>query len=463
MNYFSQFGDWVLLFVEQLSNWKPDPQHRDQLQYLTATLSVLTGLFAVNRARITALRFLGRGKTLSADEQVLADHIAENSRSQIDQAIAELKQSLANKQAGTKMSGALPSTAANPNVGLALDLDTAIATLLAAGRADTLIDKSGAAAEAALDALINERTKARQLIANDEAALWRQKGAVAFLQDTKRGVAAYTRATELAPNNAVGWNRLGDLLLLDRIENLGDNTHAIRAYSRATELDPGNADGWNRLGHLLSRVGKQPDAERAFGQALTIYEANGNQEMIAITSGNLGLVARTQGKLDVAEAMYRKALMLNEKLGRQHALANQNGKLGEILRKRGDLEGAALMHFRSLELNEALDNNVGMAAAYGSLGDILQEQGNLDRAEVMQRKCLALNELVGSIEGVSAANSRLGFILDDMGKNDEAEAMFSKVRAAQRHKEETAINIGHLAVLFQPQEELEMICAGSRS
>jgi len=45
---------------------------------------------------------------------------------------------------------------------------------------------------------------------------------------------------------------------------LHDTDKAIAAYRRATELDPENADGWNQLGQFLYRTGVLDSAEAAY-------------------------------------------------------------------------------------------------------------------------------------------------------------------------------------------------------
>lgn len=93
-----------------------------------------------------------------------------------------------------------------------------------------------------------------------------------------------------------------------------DNTEeALRWYRRAVELDPGNADGWNRLGHLYHRTGQLDQAEAALRKVVTLGEANGGIEAIAVGTGNLGLIYRTR-ELDRAEAMHKNSLALRDDL-----------------------------------------------------------------------------------------------------------------------------------------------------
>ena len=203
------------------------------------------------------------------------------------------------------------------------DLNSAVDTLLSAGKAKFLHDKTGEAAEAALDGLIYEREAARGRIAKDEAALYRQKGALAFLHDTETALAAYTKAAD---------------------------------------LDPDNADGWNGLGHLLKRVGELDRAVDAYNRVLALGNKSANRATIAAATGNLGNIYKTKGDLEKAEQFHNQSLEINKALGRKEGMAADYGNLGLIYKTKGDLEKAEQFHNQSLEINKALGIKEGMAS-----------------------------------------------------------------------------------------------------
>ncbi|KKK73245.1 hypothetical protein LCGC14_2895770, partial [marine sediment metagenome] len=93
---------------------------------------------------------------------------------------------------------------------------------------------------------------------------------------------------------------------------LHDTDKALAAYREAVDLDPDNADGWNRLGYLLRRTGDLDNAEQACRRVLALGNRVDNQELLAVATGNLGILYSTRGDLDRAEEMYGKSLALNE-------------------------------------------------------------------------------------------------------------------------------------------------------
>ncbi|MES9904733.1 MAG: tetratricopeptide repeat protein [Sedimenticola sp.] len=141
---------------------------------------------------------------------------------------------------------------------------------------------------------------------------------------------------------------------LGAITYLSDTDKSLNAYRRATELDPNSAGAWNRLGHLFMRIGKLNEAEAAYLRVEAIGTESKDLEWSAIAQGNLGILYKTRGDLDQAEAMYRKSLEIEEALGRKEGMANQYGNLGNLYQIRGDLDQAEAMYRKSLSLFKSL-------------------------------------------------------------------------------------------------------------
>ncbi|MDZ7712034.1 MAG: tetratricopeptide repeat protein [Rhodovibrio sp.] len=102
---------------------------------------------------------------------------------------------------------------------------------------------------------------------------------------------------------------------------LHDTDKALDAYRKATELDPENADGWNRLGHLLTPSRRSAGSRTAYRRVARSGEKANDRMVVAVAYGNLGNVYQVGGDLDQAEAMYRKSLEIEETLGRKEGMA----------------------------------------------------------------------------------------------------------------------------------------------
>ncbi|MEL6373181.1 MAG: tetratricopeptide repeat protein [Pseudomonadota bacterium] len=358
-------GDGVVWIIGLFTDWRPG----DSLKKLIDGVSGILGLLLTFSA-VYALLF--RGGSATAQDVKQATQTLVSGQGEIAAEVAALRKAMQAKTAGGPDAAAM-----TVGDGFDKDLNAGVDTLLRAGRADALQDASGQVAEAALDDLIAQRQAAREKIRTDEADLWRQKGAFAFLHDTQAAIDAYREATVLAPD------------------------------------DP---DGWNQLGHLLRRIGALDDAAEAYRRVEAIGHARQDQSWLARAAGNLGIVFRTRGDLDQAEEHHRKALDLNQALGRKEGMAANYGNLGNVFRTRGDLDQAEAHYRKALDLNQALGRKEGMAADYGNLGVLEKKRQNMPAAIAHWRRSLALFREIGAAPQVE----KLSGWLREAGALDDA-------------------------------------------
>ena len=248
------------------------------------------------------------------------------------------------------------------------------------------------AAVNAVIALGQQRSQPKAPPGIEDALAQLQQGHTAAAETIFETVLAREAAVGQAANQqaAEAARHLGALAFLH------DTDKALAAYSRAVELDPDNAEGWNQLGRLLHRIGQPDEAIDAFKHMLTLVTKSGDQHLLAMAYSNLGNVYRFQGDLVQATVMHREALKLDEALGRKEGIANTYGNLGNVYRVRGDLAQAEVMHREALKLNEELGHKKGMANAYTNLGLVYSDRGDLVQAEAMYRKALPLYQQIGA-------------------------------------------------------------------
>jgi tetratricopeptide (TPR) repeat protein len=243
------------------------------------------------------------------------------------------------------------------------------------------------------------------------AQYWRHIGALAFLHNTQKALAAYTKAVALDADEPDGWRYLGELQY-----RLGDTVAAERAFEALRTLGTKSGSkqsesmGYLRLGWIHRRHGNLAKAEEMQLKALKLNEELGSKEGMARAYGNLGNIYQSRGELTKAEEMHLKSLKLEGELGRKEGMAADYGNLGVIYRTRGELPKAEEMQLKALKLNEELGSKEGMARAYGNLGVIYGNRNELTKAEEMQLEALKLNEELGRKEGMAITYDNLGHI-----------------------------------------------------
>lgn len=248
------------------------------------------------------------------------------------------------------------------------------------------------------------------------AEYWRHIGALAFLHNTQKALAAYEKAVVLDSLEPEGWRYLGELQYrLGDYDNAGKSFDRVLALGRSTDDVKTQAIGSIGLGWISMDRDDLPKAEELISNAVRLAKVANWQEGTARAYVNLGIIHLNRGDLDTAEKMYLESLKLDEEQGNKEGMARAYGNLGIIHFKRDNLDRSEEMHLKSLELEEELGRKDGAASSYTSLGAIHYSRGDLDKAEVMYRKSLTLSQEVGSRQGTAATNYNLGLIYQRKG------------------------------------------------
>ncbi|MDD5214324.1 MAG: tetratricopeptide repeat protein [Methylococcales bacterium] len=199
-----------------------------------------------------------------------------------------------------------------------------------------------------------------------------------------------------------------------------DTQKALDSYRRATELDPDNAEGWNRLGHLLLRIGELNKAIEIYEKVLQLGDIHQNLEEESIAFGNLGIAYQMSGELDKAIAFHEKALSINKSLNFKEGMANNYGNLGIVYKTRGELYKAIELHEKALAIDERFGLKEGIGGDYGNLGATYDMLGKLDKALEFYKKSLAIEKKLGFKEGMAIQYGNLGGIYEQKGNKFEA-------------------------------------------
>src|SRR5579883_3482714 len=338
------------LFVEHVSGWKPGPETKAIFEWASAVLGTIVGIIGI------AAMFRGGGAPTKKDiksEMGAVREVVHDEIRGIREEVGELRKAL--EAAQTRAQG---DAFAGPAAELAgKDLEAGIETLLKAGREEALRDKTGEAAQAALDDLIAQRAGARERIARDEAALWRQKGAFAYLHDTDA---------------------------------------ALRAYAKAAEIDPDNAEGLIFLGELQQRAGYLDAAKQSFERVIALGNRIDNPQLRHWAYFLLGDVEAALGNRSPALDQYERGQSLLQSLLRsdpnnaewQRDLSVSYNKIGDIRAARGDRDGALKAYEDGLDIRKRLaardPNNAewqrDLSVSYDRVGDIRAARGDRDGA-----------------------------------------------------------------------------------
>ena len=322
------------------------------------------------------------------------------------------------------LSGRDQPGAREAQVGIEGDIVTAIATLVEAGKTEALaaLERGDtAAADAALAAKIKSIENARIRVTKEEAALYRQRGALAYLNAPLAALPLYAKAVELDKDDPSGWYELATLQW--RTGALDDAAKSFELQLEVSQRQSNKrteALAANGLGVICLARGETERAEALTRSALEIADALKDKYLQCGCTANLGLINWQNGNLDLAEALSDQALSIAVSLGDTAIQAAVTENLGIIYGTRGDLDAARAAYCKALKLNEALEYDEGFATLCGNFAASYAARGDLDQAESFYCKALAIDEMLGNKRGIAKNSGSLGHVYKMRGDITQA-------------------------------------------
>ncbi|KAJ6643242.1 UDP-N-acetylglucosamine--peptide N-acetylglucosaminyltransferase 110 kDa subunit [Pseudolycoriella hygida] len=204
-------------------------------------------------------------------------------------------------------------------------------------------------------------------------------------------VAAYLRALNLSPNNAVVHGNLACVYYEQGLIDL-----AIDTYRRAIELQPNFPDAYCNLANALKEKGQVQEAEDCYNTALRLCPTH------ADSLNNLANIKREQSYIEEATRLYLKALEVFPEFAAAHS------NLASVLQQQGKLN-EALMHYK-----EAIRIQPTFADAYSNMGNTLKEMQDVSGALQCYTRAIQINPAFAD------AHSNLASIHKDSGNIPEA-------------------------------------------
>ena len=240
--------------------------------------------------------------------------------------------------------------------------------------------------------------------------------------------AAAARIVELGLRRHEGW-----LLYRD-----GDCDAAVACFEALIDEVPDEASELRGLvliglGVATHGQGDGERAQRAFRQALALFEARGDLRRAAACYNNLGMVAHRQGDVRGAVRWYEQALGVHARRGDRSALAQAYNNLGSMYGDIGEYERAA-QYLEEVIRIRSRAGHAGLALGYANLGEVRQKQGRLSEAREHLERAIALCE-EGRGPGYLVPDARRMLAELHLGSGAPAEAA-AEARAALSWAEE---------------------------
>jgi tetratricopeptide (TPR) repeat protein len=273
-----------------------------------------------------------------------------------------------------------------------------------------------------------------------------------------------------------GLQALSDVGLLENAKGGIYSIHpALTGYLRTQEsgsAPEGQDKGWvrafvNRMAVIAAKFAPKPFHEnRLFTEC---HETNiANAKRLAEKGGwmnericlvlFLASSAKKRRLQDVAKNQYEELLEMWKQLENEDAVAATYHELGVVAQKRRDLEEAEKYFQKSAEIRESHDDEQGAAKSYHQLGTLARKRQNLEEAERWLRKSAEITERYSDEQGAALSYKEIGILAQKRRDFEEAEKWLRKsVEIQERHDDEhgAAKSYHALGILAQERQDFE--------
>jgi CHAT domain-containing protein/tetratricopeptide (TPR) repeat protein len=233
--------------------------------------------------------------------------------------------------------------------------------------------------------------------------------------------------------------RLEREVLNSRLKPLPAAAFVLAAEHAWRQNEPDIARAYNNLAVDLDSQGRHAEAEPLHRQALAIYQAFDEQNVLAgMTCSNLAVNLDKQGKYEEAEALYPKAVQILSatKARKSRAEAKVYNNWGGNLVAQGKLAEAQALHEKALAIFRDLcgKDDPDVAASCNNLAHALTNRGRFLEAEPLFREAIAIQEKMLGAEHPYTLSARvnLAINLQQQGKSAEASQMLEAGLDLQR-------------------------------
>ena len=383
--------------------------------------------------------------TVDADDIIsdfkVATEAAAASQSKLD-AIARL-QELQDSNAFRAAVVALVGQSKNPNAPRGID------------RALELLRQGETgAAETALAEILDQRLQERATASAEAAEAARNLGAIAYLNDTDKAIAAYEQATQLEPGDTWSWIFLGRLY-----QRAGSLAAAEQAFEKAREAAERAGDerdvmvaGGEPRGRAARAGQPRRRAQGLPGQPRHRREARrAGPEQHRVAARPLGQLQQDRRRAARAGQSRRRAQGLSGQTSPsprswpRRTRATPSGsatsrsasiKIGDVQSARGNLDAALKAYQDSLAIAEKLaaqdPSNTewqrDLSVSFDRIGDVQSARGNLDAALKAYQDSLAIREKLAAQDpsntewqrDLSVSFDRIGDVQSARGNLDAA-------------------------------------------
>lgn len=233
-------------------------------------------------------------------------------------------------------------------------------------------------------------------------------------RDFTKAVSAYADIAKLQPHQPYVYVDLGRAY-----ERNNQSDKAIESYTTATQKDSQNATAYLRLGVLQGRRHKLAEANSAFDNADTIYQALGNVEgraEVALARG--AMLNDIAGNLSDAAKQLEQARQMAQVVNNTYQQIRILFQLSSVAIKQGQAEQAQQWARQAIQIAQSNQMESMIARGNIEIGNVYLGRGNYSEGEQYFQQALESAQRYGGKQNEARARMSLGSLYIQRGEAD---------------------------------------------
>ncbi|MBI1288505.1 MAG: tetratricopeptide repeat protein [Flavobacteriales bacterium] len=174
------------------------------------------------------------------------------------------------------------------------------------------------------------------------------------------------------------------------------------------------------------KCGEYDKAFETISQALELSKRSDDQNLIARSMSDLGVIRMYQGRYSDALEMFHEAVSICEELKDSVCMAENYNYFASVHHAQKDYGIAIKYYLKSLELRKGLDDSVALGVLYNNLGTLYADQNDLKHALDYHGRSMAIWESLHDTSWIAVSLRHIGYCRELQGKVDEALGSYLK-------------------------------------
>ncbi|MEP7188475.1 MAG: tetratricopeptide repeat protein, partial [Roseiflexaceae bacterium] len=203
--------------------------------------------------------------------------------------------------------------------------------------------------------------------------------------------------------------------------------HSLAIFRRA-ECPPHReiALALTAQGYLAMVLGEYLRGRALSHEALTLFQALGDQPGVADALNNLGIAADMLGEYREAKGYYLENLAIYKALGDRKGIARSTHNLADTCRLLGEYREASELERECLEIARAIGDQMLEAYSLGGLGIVTFALEKHDIAKQWLEEALGVCKTIGYKAGIGLCSNHLGVLISAQGDYESAQRYFQE-------------------------------------